>query len=152
MNTVAKSEYTSHGSLSSLALGDDAFNLVEPAICAWSTVLDDIATDLACSTTLAGLRGSTLHWTETLAVEVSGDGGRSLLSCSGSVGVGTGVYSGGTGHGWVTLSSMFRPCPVGIATTMTATEILHDVFRREWGKRARRREIRGEMHVYRWRG
>jgi len=47
----------------SLALGDDAFDLVETAICTGSAVLDDVAADLARPAALTGLGGSPLDGT-----------------------------------------------------------------------------------------
>lgn len=84
-------------SLSPLALGDDALDLVQPAVGARGTMLYHIAPDLSSSTALAGLRRPTLHGTECLSWRDSSDGGGSLLASGGSSGSGSGSNSGSSG-------------------------------------------------------
>lgn len=54
-------------SLPPFAFSDDAFDLIQSAVGARSTMFYHITPDLSCSTTLTGLGRSTFHWTECLS-------------------------------------------------------------------------------------
>jgi hypothetical protein len=57
-------------SLSSLALGHNAFHLVQSAVGAGCSVLDNVTSYFSCPAALAGLRGATLHGSEAWAIVV----------------------------------------------------------------------------------
>lgn len=68
VNAVSCLQFHTPVFLSSLALGDDTFHFVEPAICTRRTMFNNIAAHLPRSTALAGFRSPTLHRPETIAI------------------------------------------------------------------------------------